>query len=92
MIEIDGKKVQCPNCTELLYQVTMDHDGTTSRVFWFHQYENFCMDVIEDEYYKDNSTHPYFNMLKQLFRIDLNIKEISNENSDYKQSDTLEAD
>lgn len=71
MIEIDNKKVQCPNCTELLYKIAVERDGTDTLIFWTHQYENFCIDVIEDSYYQANKSNNYFVVLKELFKIEI---------------------
>ncbi|HLX55202.1 MAG TPA: hypothetical protein VKR58_14760, partial [Aquella sp.] len=59
---------------------TMERDESNIMIYWIHYpYENFCMDVVENSYYEANKTHHYFMMLKELFNIDLTIKEILDE-------------
>jgi hypothetical protein len=71
MLEIDNKKIQCPNCPELLAKVTMEQDDPNIQIFWFHKYENFCMDVFDKTYYNDNQNNQYFTILKDLFNIEI---------------------
>jgi hypothetical protein len=71
MWEINNQKVQCPNCAELLLRVVAERDDTNITIYWYHQYENFCLDVFEIAYYEANKLNQYFITLQELLKIEL---------------------
>ena len=71
MLEINNQKVQCPNCKELLAKVESIREDSIIYIYWYHQYENFCLDVFEVTYYEEFKNNHYFTTLKELFKIEL---------------------
>ena len=65
-------KVACPNClVKNLVRAEYIRNIDSSTVKWYHEHEDYCEDIISNDYYLANRDNQYFNVLRSVFNIQI---------------------